>query len=344
MSLKTAALLINLGTPSGPAPAEVRAYLREFLSDPRVIDVPWPIRWLLLNTVILPFRPKLSAQAYQKIWTKEGSPLRVHTRNLADKVQKNLGHAYEIGYAMRYGNPSIADALRNIMRHPIEKLIVFPLYPQYSSSAVGSSVEKVLKTLETFWNIPPIRVVPPFYGSDKFIDGFRRRGKAEMKTIKPDHVLFSFHGLPERHIRKSAQGKDVCLTKDDSCCARISEKNAYCYRAQCFETARHLARELELSKSSYTVCFQSRLGRMPWIKPYTDHVLIDLAKRKHKKILVFCPSFVADCLETLEEIAIRGRESFISHGGEELRLAPSLNDESYWVETVSDMIRKESGE
>jgi ferrochelatase len=336
---KTGVLIVNLGTPDAPTTPKVRSYLREFLGDPRVIDVNPAGRWLLLNLFILPFRPRKSAEAYEKVWTSDGSPLLSHTRSFAEKLQAALPpDRYRVDYAMRYGSPSIPDRIEALLAQSVDELIVFPQYPQYASASTGSTLEAVFRALGRRWNVPPVKVVAPFHGHDSFLDSVAVVGRPHMESLRPDHVIFSYHGLPERQIRRSENLEGHCLKADDSCCAALSFKNQYCYRAQCFETTRRLVSRLGLSKGDYTTAFQSRLGRTPWIKPYFDLVLQELARQGRKKVLVFEPSFTADCLETLEEIGIRAVASFREAGGEELVLVPSLNSHPTWVAAARDLV------
>lgn len=332
-------LLVNLGTPDAPRTPEVRRYLREFLSDPRVLDIPALGRWALLNLIILPFRPAKSAEAYRKIWRAEGSPLLHHSRALEAAVRSALAGELEVELAMRYGNPSIASALERLEARGVSELTVFPLYPQYASSSTGSSLEAVYEQVGRAWNVQPLHVVPAFYDHPGFLDAFAEVGRPVVEEVQADHVLFSFHGLPERQVLKSdTSGGKHCL-QSAGCCDRIGEANRFCYRAQCFATARGVAERLGLPKEKYTVSFQSRLGRTPWIKPYTDVVLPELAEKGVKRLAVFCPAFVADCLETLEEIGIRAEAQFKGAGGEALKLVPSLNASPLWVKTVVDLAR-----
>ncbi len=332
----TGLLLVNVGTPEAPEPGAVRRYLREFLGDPRVIDISAVGRFLLLNLIILPRRPKRSAEAYQKIWTVNGSPLLVHGRALAAGVGEKLGPAWQVELAMRYGNPSLADALARFRDRGVDRIVVFPLYPQYSASSTGTSVEEIARLISREWVLPSLSFVPPFYDHPEFIKSFVSVGTPILDDFHPDHVLFSFHGLPERHMRKADATGRHCLSKP-SCCETIVPANRNCYRAQCFATARLLREALQLDSEMTTVCFQSRLGRTPWVSPYTDVVLPDLARQGKKRVAVFTPAFVADCLETLEEIAIRGRDQFRAAGGEELVLVPSLNSHSAWVSAVATL-------
>lgn len=330
-------LLLNLGTPDAPTTPDVRRYLREFLSDPFVIDIPPIARWLLVNGIIAPFRSPKSAKAYQQIWTDRGSPLLFHTRDLAEKVQKDLGHEYSVKMAMRYGKPSIAEALREFKLESVNEIVALPLYPQYALSSTESSIAEIRRQAALLKEAPRVRLLPPFYGDLGFIRAFSTIGKESLANFNADHVLFSFHGLPERHLTKLHP--DFCLKADYACCSLLTAENRNCYRAQSVCTARLIAKELNLAPERMTISFQSRLGRTPWIRPFTDLVIPELAKKSVKRLAVFCPSFVADCLETLEEIQIRALELFKENGGEELRLIPSLNSRPEWVGAVSSMIR-----
>lgn len=331
-------LLVNLGTPDSPEVPAVRRYLAEFLSDPRVIDINPVARWLLLNLIILRVRPAKSAEAYRTIWTERGSPLLFHGLDLAAAVRDRLG-TFEVELAMRYGNPSIRSGLERLKEKSCDALVVFPLYPHYAASSTGSTIEKVYEEVKGLWNTPYLTMMPPFYDEAGFISAFAEVGRGVMTELQPDHVLFSYHGLPERHMKKSDEsGGRHCLASP-GCCDAIVPANRNCYRAQCFATTRALVAELALEPSQYSVAFQSRLGRDPWIKPYTDELLLELPKRGVKRLAVFCPAFVADCLETIEEIGIRAKESFLEAGGEDLRLVPSLNASPRWADAVADMLR-----
>lgn len=338
VSSPTGILLVNLGTPDAPDATAVRRYLAEFLSDPRVLDIHPVARWMLLHLIILRTRPAKSAAAYQKVWSREGSPLLVLSQQLRDKVAARLeSDDVKVELAMRYGNPSLASGIAKLRDAGCDSLIVFPLYPQYAASSTGSTVEEVNRLASAAWNTPFITVVPPFYEDPRFLDAFAAVGRPQMETFKPDHVLMSFHGLPERHIRKSEDGSGHCLVKDD-CCAAIGPHNRNCYRAQCFATARGLAARLGLSEDGYTVSFQSRLGRTPWISPYTDVLLDEFPKQGKKRLAVFCPAFVADCLETLEEIGMAAKEQFEGDSDRKLELVPSLNAEPAWVDAVVSIL------
>jgi ferrochelatase len=331
-------LLVNVGTPDAPNVPEVRRYLREFLGDPRVLDIHPVGRWMLLNLVILPFRPAKSARAYQQVWGPEGSPLLSHSRRMVEAVSQALGPGHQVELAMRYGSPSIPDALARLQAARPRQIVVVPLFPQYSAAATGSAVERVFEVLGTGWNVPPVATVGPFFDHPGFLDAFTEVARRHLEPFRPDFVLFSYHGLPERHMTKSDVSGRHCL-KSPGCCDALGPDNQYCYRAHCYATTRSLAARLKLGSDRHSVSFQSRLGRTPWIRPYTDLVLPELAAAGRKRLAILCPAFVADCLETVEEIGIRARDQWKALGGEELLLVPSLNAEPTWVDAVAAMVR-----
>ena len=332
-------LLVNLGSPDEPTTGAVRRYLREFLGDPRVLDMSALGRALLLNLVILPFRPRRSADAYKKVWTPEGSPLIVNGRALRDGLRKALGDDWVVELAMRYGAPSIERAVARLADADVERIIVVPLFPQYASASTGSALEAVYCAAAERWNVPPLDVLPSFYAEPGYIAALAAVARELPEEQLPDHVLISFHGLPERQIRKSDDSGVHCFASE-SCCDAIGPANRFCYRAQCAATARALAKALGLGREHWTLSFQSRLGRTPWIKPYTDEVLPQLHERGFRRLAVVCPSFVADCLETIEEIGIRAREQWLALGGEELALIPCVNAHPEWVDVLSGWIRQ----
>ncbi|MCX5747580.1 MAG: ferrochelatase [Proteobacteria bacterium] len=332
---RTGLLLINLGTPDEPTTPAVRRYLREFLGDPRVLDMNGIGRALLLNLIILPTRPAKSAHAYQSIWdAKRGSPLMYHSQDLAAGVAAQLGAPWQVELAMRYGSPSIPDAITRL--RDCTRIVVLPLFPQYASSSTGTAVARVMELAGAAWNVPPIDLVPAFFDDPGFIASFEAVAKPVLAAFRQDHVLFSYHGLPERHIRKSDPTGTTCLT--DGCCDRFATAN--CYRAQCYATTRSLVPLLGLAEGAYSTCFQSRLGKTPWIQPFTDVLLDEIAKKGVKRLAVMCPAFVADCLETIEEIGMRAKEQFLAAGGEDLVLVPSLNATPVWVDAVSAIARR----
>ncbi len=335
-------LLVNIGTPDAPRTREVRKYLRQFLSDPRVLDISPIVRAFVLNLMILPFRPAKSASAYRIIWTDKGSPILVCGKEFARTIQRRLDEKFPdrfvVKLAMRYGSHSIEQAMDEFQSAGIGTIRVFPLYPQYASATVGSTMEEVFRVASKFWNVPNITTLPLFYDHPKFIKSFADVARENIDVEGFDHFLFSFHGLPERHIIKSdlSHGK-YCLAEKD-CCTRISATNSFCYRAHCFATAKLISQELGLSNTRYTVSFQSRLGRDPWLKPYTDVLLKTLPKKGIKRLAIFSPAFVADCLETIEELGIRGAKDFSAAGGEKCVLVPSLNLHPTWIETAVELI------
>lgn len=337
--MKKGVLLINLGTPSGCDATSVRHYLREFLSDPRVIDLPAFLRWCLLNFFILPFRPQRSADAYRKIWTTQGSPLLVNHRELQSALQRELGESFVVELGMRYGEPSISGAIDALMKQGCDAWIVLPLFPQYSSAATGSAMAKVFECLSKQWNIPSVTVINDFFESLDFIRCLSHSVEENTKDFPYDHLLMSYHGLPERHIEKSGCEKKQCSR--DGICPAVNEQNRYCYRAQCFSTSKQLAQVLHLSDLQYSVAFQSRLGRTPWIKPYTDEWLSVLFQRGIRRLAVICPAFTADCLETLEEVAMRTQQQWMGMGGEAFHYIPALNANSEWVRVLTTWVHYE---
>jgi ferrochelatase len=320
-------LLVNLGTPDAPRPPEVRRYLREFLGDPRVIDLPAPLRRLLLEAVILPFRPRRSAEAYAKIWTDAGSPLLVHGRALTEALGKTLGSAFRVELGMRYGRPTLGDALDAL--RGTDSIVVVPLYPQYASSSTGSTLERVFGLAARRADLPPLSGLAPFFTDV----GFVRALASVTRPLLGEHLLLSYHGLPERQARR---GGPDCLQRPDCC---DGPPGPACYRAQCFATSRALAAELGLDTSRHSTCFQSRLGRAAWIGPSLEERLDALRGEGVARLSVVCPSFVADCLETLEEIGIRARETWRGLGGDELTLVPCLNARPEWVDALAALVR-----
>ena len=335
-------LLVNLGTPDDTSTRSVRRYLREFLSDPRVIDLSSLGRWLLLNAIILPFRPAKSAEAYRKIWGNRGSPLLHHGVDLAEAVRVRLGAGWEVALGMRYGSPPVDGALKQLEAAGCDRVVVLPLYPQYASSSTGSTLEKVYELAGTRENVPSLCAVPAFHADPGFLDAAAKVARAALEGVEVDHVLFSFHGLPERQVRKADPTGSHCLVSG-RCCDQDVPANAHCYRHQCYLTARALAGRLALADDGYSVSFQSRLGRTPWIHPYTDHVLPELVAKGIKRLAVLTPSFVADCLETLEEIGIRGRDQFLACGGEHFVQVPCVNVDTDWAEAVAGLARQAAG-
>lgn len=335
---KTGILLVNLGTPDSPNVTDVRKYLREFLMDGRVIDVPYVLRWALVNLIIAPFRAPKSAKIYKKLWTENGSPLKIYGLSNEKALQEKLGDTYIVKLAMRYQSPSINSKLEEFKLSGINKLIVIPLFPHYASASTGSVFEKVFTELSAWQVMPEVRIVNYFYHYPRLIDGFVENAKKYMQEHNYEHFLFSYHGLPERQIRKGDCHGDVC--KFSTCCNQITQKNQHCYRAQCFETTRLIVKKLGLKEGTYSTSFQSRLGRDPWIKPYSDLIIKELAESGIKSILTFSPAFVADCLETTIEIGEEYRELFEENGGEKWQLVESLNDSENWIELLSELAKE----
>ncbi len=335
---KVGVLVVNLGTPRSYRKADVFRYLNEFLTDGRVIDIPWPMRQLLVRGLIVPRRFRESAAIYRQVWTRDGSPLLIYGHKLQAALQEALGNGYSVELAMRYQQPSIKEALEALQQQRLSRLIILPLFPQYASATTGSVFQKVMECIKGWEVIPSLSFIQDYPTDPGFIDAFAAVGR-RYHPERYDRILFSFHGLPERQVQKvDVSGK--CL-RSDSCCAGLCATNKNCYRAQCFATARSLAAQLELSSDDYQVCFQSRLGKDPWVQPYTEDCIRALAKDGARRILVFAPAFTADCLETSVEIGIEYAELFRELGGEELQLVESLNDNPVWVEALKQMILRE---
>lgn len=336
METRPGILLVNLGSPDSTSVADVRKYLDEFLMDERVIDIPALARWLLVKGIILNTRPRKSAEAYSAVWLPEGSPLIHISRQLAEHVQLRTEAPVALG--MRYGNPSIASALAELKKHAIDEIRMVPLYPHYAMSSYETVVLKAREELQKMgWQIP-LKVLPPFYKEPQYI-------AALCSSMQPyldqayDKIIFSYHGIPERHVQKTDPGGQHCLKVED-CCNKANETWNYCYRHQVVETTKAVVAQLQIPEDKYLITFQSRLGRTPWLQPFTDVVLQELPKQGVKKVLVVCPSFVSDCLETLEEIAMRGKEDFEAAGGEELVAIPCMNTHSDWIKTLADWIHE----
>ena len=332
---KTGVLLVNLGTPDSYSVPDVRKYLREFLMDNRVIDIPHFNRWLLVNLIIAPFRAPKSAKIYKELWTDKGSPLLYHGVEVEKKLQKLLGPDFFVKIGMRYQNPSIKKALNSILNQKVSSIIVLPLFPQYASATTGSIYEKVMNTIQSWDNIPEIRFINNYYNKQSFIKAFAAVAKNALKDKEYDCMLFSYHGLPERQVLKSSID-NYC--KLNECCKSITEKNQFCYRAQCFETSRLLAKELNIPEEKYKVVFQSRLGKSPWIQPYAEEMIRSLPDLGYKKVAVMVPSFVADCLETNIEVGKEYKELFENCGGKEWIFIESLNTTELWIDSLKEMV------
>ena len=325
-------LLVNLGSPDSASVPDVRRYLREFLMDGRVLDAPWPIRFFVVYALILPFRPRQSAEAYRAIWQPEGSPLVVTSRKVQAQLQQRINLPVEL--AMRYQQPSVESALGKLAAQDVKECLLIPLFPHYAMSSYETAVEHVRAVAGRAFPGLGIRVQPPYYDRPDYIAALAAVARPFLQRDH-DHLLFSFHGIPERHLRKSDPTRSHCLSTPD-CCSIASPAWDTCYRAQCLATMRALVRETGVTR--YSVAFQSRLGRDPWLTPYTDQELERLARAGTRRLLVICPAFVADCLETIEEIGIRGREQFLEAGGREFKLIPCLNEHPAWIDTLARMV------
>ena len=334
---KKGILLVNLGTPDSPETRDVRKYLNEFLMDPRVIDINPVSRALLVKGIIAPFRAPKSAKLYKHIWNAEtGSPLLHYSKLQHQALQNRLGNEYQVELAMRYQSPSIESALNRLKTALVESIQVIALFPQYASASTGSVYEKVMNIVGTWQTIPSISFVNSFHDNPLMIETFVNNGKKHQPETY-DHVLFSFHGLPQRQLIKCDHTGNHCLKSAD-CCQTLSNVNKYCYSAQSYDTARLIAEKLNLPKEKYTVCFQSRLGSDPWVQPYTSQVVAQLAKEGKKRLLVFCPAFVADCLETVYEVTEEYGAEFKALGGEHVQLVESLNDSPTWIDALEEMV------
>jgi len=333
MKNKTAVLLINLGTPDSPSVSDVRSYLSQFLNDPRVIDIPWLLRKILVNLIIVPFRAPKSAKLYKKLWTPNGSPLLYYSNRVKELLQKELEADFVVYLAMRYKNPSIPDVLEIIRKENYGRIIVLPLFPQYASASTGSAHQEVMRVLSKWWVIPDVSFINQYYDHPAFIGSMVEKGR-KYSHQEYDHILFSYHGLPERHVDK-VYDNGPC--RDHNCENEITEENKFCYKATCFATTRLLASALNIPLEKYTVCFQSRLDEK-WLKPFSDKVVEDCAHKGMKKILVFSPAFTSDCLETIIEIGEEYQQIFVANGGEKVQLVESLNDHPLWISCLKQIV------
>jgi len=335
--MKTSLLLINLGTPDSPKTADIRKFLREFLNDKHVIDLPWVGRKLLLNLIILPFRSPKTAALYKKIWTTSGSPLLFNTKIVRDSLRKKLADNYLVEMAMRYGEPSLKNILKQLKKQQVERIIIFPLYPQYASSTSGSIFEMVLKDIAKWKQVPELRMIHHFHDNPGFIEAFVYRIK-QYNPENYDHVIMSYHGLPLNQVYE---------THEDSNCEAIGcsdkrvAKNFYCYLASCYETSRLIAKKLNLPKQNYTVSFQSRLNKN-WTAPFTDEIVKKQSILGNKRLLVISPAFITDCLETIYELGEELKADFEKTDGNQLTLVESLNDLPLWIKTMAKMIKEET--
>ena len=325
-------LLVNLGSPDSTSTGDVRRYLNEFLMDGRVIDTPWLLRRFIVGMILIN-RPKQSAHAYQTIWMPEGSPLVVTSRNVQKKLQERVNAPVEL--AMRYQNPSIPNAIRNLRGRGVDELFLIPLFPHYAMASYESAVERVKEVAAKIAPQMRIKVEPPYFDAPDYIAALAASA-AEFLEKDYDHLLFSFHGIPERHIKKSDPTGCHCLVTPN-CCETPSPAHATCYRAQCYKTAALLTQKAGVPAGKWSVSFQSRLGKDPWLKPYTDYELARLPNEGKKRMLVICPAFVSDCLETIEEIGMRGCEQFMAGNGKEFTRIPCLNEHPAWIDALEKM-------
>lgn len=333
---KTGVLLIQLGTPDSPKVNDVRRYLTEFLNDPRVIDLPWLGRKLLVNGIIVPFRAPKSAKIYKELWElcNNESPLLTYTQSTTKLLQERFKDKnVTIHMAMRYQKPSMDKVLEEMRRENYEKIVILPLFPQYASASGGSAIEKAMNIIRKWWVIPDVEIISQFYDHEAYIDAIVEKAKT-FNIEDYDKIMFSYHGLPDRHVDKVY---DTGLCEDQPCETEINEENKFCYKAECYATTRLLAEKLNII--DYTVAFQSRLNKK-WLTPFSDEVIDQWAKEGAKKILVFSPAFVADCLETLIEIGVEYQEDFEKLGGEKVQLVPSTNDHPRFIDCLEDLVQK----
>jgi protoporphyrin/coproporphyrin ferrochelatase len=336
---KTGVLLIQLGTPDSPSRSDVARYLREFLGDPRVIDIPYLSRKLLVNGIIVPFRAPKSAKIYKELWELGNgvSPLMTHSESVQRLLQSRFGSEnVTVELAMRYQNPSMDSVLARMQKANYEKIVIIPLFPQYASASSGSAIDKAMDIIRKWWVVPDISIVSQFYDHEGYIDSIVERTK-EFDLADYDRIMFSYHGLPERHVDKVYNDGSPCA--DHNCEHEVAEDAKFCYKATCYATTRLLAAKLGLREDQYVVSFQSRLDQK-WIQPFSDEIIRQWGKEGAKKVLAFSPAFVADCLETLIEIGEEYQELFVEHGGEKVQLVPSSNDHPRFIDCLEDLVRK----
>ncbi len=336
---KTGVLLVNLGTPDAPTRGAVYRYLKQFLLDRRVIDYPWLARNLLVRGIIAPFRSGTSAKLYQKLWTEEGSPIKFYGERVAAGVQERLGEEFAVELAMRYQQPSIHGAVKRLMDQQVSEIVVFPLFPQYAGATTGSVHDEVMRVLRQEESIPNVQLINSYYDHPQMIEIYADNAR-QFELDAYDHILFSYHGLPQRQLRR-ADNCNHCL-QTEGCCESISQVNQFCYSAQCHGTTQAIAAQLGLNKEQYTTTFQSRLGPEAWAQPYTSAVIEEQAEQGAKRLLVFSPAFVADCLETTIEISDEYQEEFEELGGEKIDLVPSLNDDPRWMDVITHLVTAHS--
>ena len=340
---RTGILIVNLGTPDSFNRKDVKKYLAEFLMDGRVIDIPFWKRFLLVRGIIAPFRSKKVSLEYNKLWLDQGSPLMVYGRELVSKLQNlfdTKGDETVVELAMRYQSPSITSGLNQLKEKGVERIIVFPLFPQYASATIGSVAQKVMEDMSKWEVIPSIEFINDYHDEPEYISAFAQKVKSDIDKQRPDHVLFSYHGIPERHLENIQKQNHKLCSWPNCQCAQQNEVKRFCYRSACFNTTKLIAEKAGIDKDKYTTSFQSRLGKSPWIKPYTDVTIEELAKEGVKNILVVSPSFVADCLETTLEIGEQYKELFIENGGEQFEFTKSLNAEENWAKAIYNMLER----
>ena len=336
---KTGVLLIQLGTPDSPSTNDVRRYLNQFLNDPRVIDLPWLGRKLLVNGIIVPFRAPKSAKIYKELWDMSNgiSPLITHTKDVQDKLQHRFSDEnVTVHYAMRYQNPSMYDVMEEMRTKNYDKIILLPLFPQYASASTGSAIELAMDIIRKWWVIPEVSTIAQFWDNEGYLDSIVENTK-QFDLKEYDHILFSYHGLPERHVDKVYENDDLC--SDQPCESEMNSENQFCYKATCYATTRLLAAKLGLSEDDYTVCFQSRLDKK-WLTPFSDKIVEEQGKKGAKKLLAFSPAFVADCLETLVEIGVEYQEIFEEFGGEKVQLVPSSNSQERFIDGLEELVKE----
>ena len=338
MKRRVGVLLVQLGTPDSPKTNDVRRYLSEFLNDPRVIDLPWLGRKILVNGIIVPFRAPKSAKVYKELFDMHDgvSPLTSHTENVVSKLQERFPNdEVSIHYAMRYQNPSMYDVLEQMRSENYDHIIVLPLFPQYASATTGSAIDLAMRIMSKWWVVPQVSCINQFWDNEGYIDSVVERAKA-FNIDEYDHVMFSYHGLPDRHVDKVYEGSDLCT--DEPCETEVNDKNKFCYKATCYATTRLIAGKLNIPEEKYTVCFQSRLDKK-WLTPFADKVVEEQGEKGAKKLLAFSPAFVADCLETVIEIGDEYQELFEEKGGEKVQLVPSSNDHDRFIDGLEELIR-----
>lgn len=336
-NMQKGVLLVNLGSPDSAQPKDVKKYLDEFLMDPRVIDIPRWARILLVRGIILNTRPKRSAEAYSKIWWDEGSPLIVLSERLRDKISKKVN--IPVALAMRYGSMTLQKGLQELVDQGVEEVFIIALYPQYAMATTETISVKINELRDQFYPWLKITSFPPFYNKPEYIKVLSKSIKDHLQHLDHEYLLFSYHGVPERHIRKSDITELHCKI-DENCCTTTNEAHEFCYRHQCYETTRLVAMKLNLKEGTYGTSFQSRLAFDTWLQPYTDRTIERLGKRGIKKMAIVTPAFVSDCLETLEEIAMEGAEIFHEVGGEEFTTVPCLNDREDFAKLLTDWIEQ----